>query len=887
MLSTNTTTDDELEKQRILSLTSPEQNKELGKTSTPITLYERLSTITDDELEKQRILSLTSLERDKELGKLSSEIDKKLRAMNNNSETLKDITTIGIKSLDFYGINIVKTLLISMNNNNKNAIKPFGVNGFSILNNIIYSLINIGSNKEEMHENFKNNITTYLNDVNEHLKYKKDYDLFDEFGKTWITYKLLIKWFYKLFFTFDNWYDSYNPEHKTIISFAIYTFYKIVFGNIKVQICKLVVKLVDDERGGAIILRDKLKSCVQMTILMGNASSSNNIKDVNYIDTINEKKTDLTIYAKSIERNFLIATENYYAIKYNLWIENIFTFYHNVKTAIDIETTRIDDYMHPSTKRKVIRVMLNKIMLENREITIQNLSLLIKSSDESINIDSVSYPSDYIENMKSVFACIMHLRNNYGDKDKEIYIFFLKEFGRHLSLWSVKIQEIRKKYGETNVELDKDGKPKKINSSQGDLDFINNCLVYYARVNSLITKAFQTNSDIVIALEQTITNLMNTDLDLTNEKNKSCSPVEILASFLDKIMKKTDSNSTTSNLEVLIDDSVKLFKHIRNKDVFIENYRELLGKRLLSEKSTSNEDEKNYINKLLIIQGSNYVAKVDTMVKDIVLSQNSNAEFHEHTNNEYKDIIIIKILSTNWKLALSGNIIIPEVMVKLQNYVEKWYVNGHPQTKLLWNYKCGECTVKTTYKGNKIFDIVMLPIHAVVLNCFNGHSELSFERITELSGINEAETLKRILSSFSATNPVMKTPLLIKISVDKTKTTTSVFETDIFRVNTEFSNPKRKINLPMFSLEVEEVEKNKLNDGIIEQRNLITQATIVRVMKSRKNSTHNDLVAEVIKQTCGKFDITVLIIKKNIEVLIEREYLKRDDDDRTMYTYLA
>lgn len=47
------------------------------------------------------------------------------------------------------------------------------------------------------------------------------------------------------------------------------------------------------------------------------------------------------------------------------------------------------------------------------------------------------------------------------------------------------------------------------------------------------------------------------------------------------------------------------------------------------------------------------------------------------------------------------------------------------------------------------------------------------------------------------------------------------------------------------------------------------QACIVRIMKSRKQMSHNDLVNEVTLQLTSKFLPEPLIIKKRIEHLIE------------------
>jgi cullin 3 len=65
------------------------------------------------------------------------------------------------------------------------------------------------------------------------------------------------------------------------------------------------------------------------------------------------------------------------------------------------------------------------------------------------------------------------------------------------------------------------------------------------------------------------------------------------------------------------------------------------------------------------------------------------------------------------------------------------------------------------------------------------------------------------------------------------------------------------------------------------------EATIVKVMKSRKRLSHNDLITEATKILSNKFNPDVSVIKKRIEGLIDREYLERDKDDRRFYKYLA
>jgi cullin-4 len=56
-------------------------------------------------------------------------------------------------------------------------------------------------------------------------------------------------------------------------------------------------------------------------------------------------------------------------------------------------------------------------------------------------------------------------------------------------------------------------------------------------------------------------------------------------------------------------------------------------------------------------------------------------------------------------------------------------------------------------------------------------------------------------------------------------------------------------------------------------------------MKTRKRSSHTDLMGEVLAQV--RFPVLPADVKKRVESLIEREYLERDENDSSMYNYLA
>ena len=58
-------------------------------------------------------------------------------------------------------------------------------------------------------------------------------------------------------------------------------------------------------------------------------------------------------------------------------------------------------------------------------------------------------------------------------------------------------------------------------------------------------------------------------------------------------------------------------------------------------------------------------------------------------------------------------------------------------------------------------------------------------------------------------------------------------------------------------------------------------------MKSRRRLGHNELIGEVTRQLAPRFLPQPQVVKKRIESLIEREFLERDQADRSTYIYLA
>ena len=82
-------------------------------------------------------------------------------------------------------------------------------------------------------------------------------------------------------------------------------------------------------------------------------------------------------------------------------------------------------------------------------------------------------------------------------------------------------------------------------------------------------------------------------------------------------------------------------------------------------------------------------------------------------------------------------------------------------------------------------------------------------------------------------------------------------------------------------------ESETLKKSIDDDRSLYLQAILVRIMKSKKRLVHSLLVSEAIELSKSRFYPSVSLIKKCIDILLDKAYIERDVTNRDEYIYLV
>jgi len=230
--------------------------------------------------------------------------------------------------------------------------------------------------------------------------------------------------------------------------------------------------------------------------------------------------------------------------------------------------------------------------------------------------------------------------------------------------------------------------------------------------------------------------------------------------------------------------------------------------------------------------------------------------------------------------------ILPPIVEELWSTFKTYYLAKYHGRKLTFISHLGSAEIRTITSNNREV-ILQLSTHMMcILLIFNSSPELSFTDLRSVTNIPDRH-LRAALYSLCCVNYAKGCPekLLIKTPIGK-----EIKDTDMFSLNTKWNIKLKKVKLRTMNPNLKDPSQ-KLNseaeDQVKQERELQCDACIVRVMKSRKTLKHTQLVEEVINQLSHRFQAQPSLIKKRIQILLDREFLGRSQSDMHAYTYIA
>ncbi|RYP55840.1 hypothetical protein DL771_012307 [Monosporascus sp. 5C6A] len=685
---------------------------------------------------------------------------------------------------------------------------------------------------EDLYKKLKEYLNDHLAELYEQSKTHTDEALLTYYIREWDRYTVAAKYIHHLFrYLNRHWVKREMDEGKKstydVYTLHLYQWRTEFFTKVSEKVMAAVLKLVEKQRNGETIEHGQIKKVVDSFVSLG-------------LDENDATKNNLDIYRFHFERPFLAATEEFYATESKQFVaeNSVVEYMKKAEARLVEEEERVRMYLHHDIALPLMKTC-NKALI-----------------------------ADHLALLRDEFQILL-------DNDRE------DDMARMYNLLS-RIPEgldpLRQKF-EAHVRNAGLAAVAKVASDAEKLEpkvYVEGLLETHTKYQSLVKSAFADEPEFTRALDNACREFVNRNDICKAGSNKS---PELLAKYTDGLLRKSGTGVEESELDATLSQIMTVFKYIEDKDVFQKFYSRMLARRLVHSNSSSDDAETSMISKLKEACGFEYTNKLQRMFQDMQISKDLNTGFREHTKGLESGKQALdssySILGTSfWPLTPPNTTFNPpaEIQTDLDRFT-RFYKNKHEGRKLTWLWQLCKGEVKTGYcKSQKTPYTFQVSVYQMaILLLFNDKDVQTYEDIQSVT-----QLMPDVLDSALGILCKAKV-LLMKPEGDKPGPTKT------FHLNYDFKSKKIRVNLNVGTKTEQKQEEADTNKTIEEDRQLVLQSAIVRIMKARKKMKHAQLVSECISQIKARFVPKVGDIKKCIEILLDKEYLERLEDDELGY----
>ncbi|KAG1460061.1 hypothetical protein G6F56_006033 [Rhizopus delemar] len=691
----------------------------------------------------------------------------------------------------------------------------------------------------EVYINLCNYLKKHLENIRKESEQYMDESLLQYYTKQWTRFTAAARVVNNIFMYLNRYWvkreidEDRKSDVYDVFSLTLYSWKQYMFEYVHYNLISAVLKLIEKQRNGEVIETGLIKNVIESFVSLG-------------LDHNDSSKSNLDVYRNYFEKPFLDATEIYYKTESESFISqnSIPDYMKKAEIRLSEEESRVQMYLHPSTHKTLVPICE---------------TVLVKNQEESI---------------WDGFQGLLDL-----DKQDDLHRMYtlLARIQDGLNPLRASFESHVKKAGLSAIERISQSE----NEASDPKSYVDTLLESHKKYNDLTQSAFCGEAGFVAALDKACGEFVNRNKVCRGASNKS---PELLARFCDQLLKKSAKNPEEEELEDVLNNVMTVFKYVEDKDVFQKFYSKMLAKRLVNGTSASDDAEGSMISKLKEACGFEYTSKLQRMLTDMSLSKELNEEFKgsvqrdTETQSSNADFNILVLSAGSWPLsAPSTSFNLPDDVVQMYDKFQQFYQTKHIGRKLNWLFQLSKAELKTHYlKSSKVSYTFMVSAYQMgVLLQYNNADSYTYE---------ELETSTALAPE--ALNPALG--ILVKAKVLLLRDGANVGDAGTrYVLNHEFKSKKVRINLNMQMKMEQKAETDETHKTIEEDRMFVMQAAIVRIMKTRKVMKHVALIDEVITQLQSRFKPRVPAIKKCIDVLLEKEYIERVENQKDMYSYVA
>ena len=692
-------------------------------------------------------------------------------------------------------------------------------------------------------------IRDYIQDCLNDLSKETNVNLIDAFIKHTEHITFLSYWMNRIFCYLDRFYTKAKCKI-TLAKNALTLYTENFFNQFKNNIFIEVNKLIREDRQGIREYRPKIKIVMRI------------IKDLDYEfpKLIKENNKISWIQEKENSKGTEIAIQND-------WYENYFLGdtlkFSRDKGKGDVQTLSAPEYI------------VSQLKYLDEEYERQREFINEKFHNKINDINYQNLIGDHMKEIASMDTGIKKMLETKNDVQLTNLYKLFKLYPASLVEITEEFQPYIKSRGNTlyeNKELSKD--PKK---------FIPELISLKKEMDKLVLECFENNN--------TFQDVKNKAFSLFMKKDVYAKQ---LSNYADFCMRNGFKGKSQEEIDHTLNDIIDLFKCLNSKLVFQNESNKKMSERLIKKLSLSTLSERLFITKLKQEAGVTYVSKMQEMMNDLEKNKNETESYksmpHKGAPNGIKlDITVIS--QSAWEVSKKAmeKIEMPKFLKTCLDDFDAFYIKKHQGQKLLWCLGLSKVEITYLYLRNKNISVSTLP-QLLSLLLLEKHGKLSLVSIAQHCGCQTSTIITDIqgLVYNPTFNPQGQPDkgLIVGTFSKEFK------ETDEISINKNFTCSRMKIQtipLPQKKSATEQKQAELEEAQIIKRyQDNILQATLTRIMKSRigQETSHVWLVNEAAKQI-DLFKAQPQQIKENIEKLIEKNVIKRNDKNRTCYDYIA
>lgn len=325
--------------------------------------------------------------------------------------------------------------------------------------------------------------------------------------------------------------------------------------------------------------------------------------------------------------------------------------------------------------------------------------------------------------------------------------------------------------------------------------------------------------------------------------------------IISNLIKYLDSYFTDT-FEHCIDDIYNICLHLKEKDIFVIQYKRNLSKRIIKNKIINSNIEVEFINKLSSTDLFIDISHLKKIISDYYTSQENTKEYNTIYKSQIDSYIVTPTFGI-WQLQVYQ----PKEIYYCQDFKTKYQVFKNNFSEF-YNCKYENRTLKFYDNYNTCVLEFHNNDHTYILNC-------NLDIADFLSQFNECDIIdKKPTDDKQLINYLLKSRLILDKDTH-------------YQFNDKCKFKKKELNLnhiqkklPSNGKKGKSKSKSKSNtDSLIYKKTDYIDACIIRHLKSVKETNNQELYQHILQKLSNKFIVEQETFDKCIKSLNEKEYL--------------